>query len=158
MSSVKRVEVSKVRMPRSQSITWEFPSRTTYSAAIRSSSIDADAPRFSSTALSERPTSASSVKFCMLRAPIWITSAASTTASTSRASISSVTIGRPVSSRASLRMSSPSWPSPWNAYGEERGLNAPPRSIVAPASRTARAASIVCSRYSTEHGPAISPK
>ena len=37
----------------------------------------------------------------MLRAPIWITSATSTIASTSRASISSVTIGRPVSALAS---------------------------------------------------------
>ena len=49
-------------------------------------------------------------------------------------------------------------PSPWNVYGEVRGLNAPPRSIVAPASATARAVSSVCSRYSTVHGPAISPK
>ena len=45
---------------------------------------------------------------------------------------SSVTIGSPVSSRASARISSPFAPSPWNAYGEVRGLNAPPRSIVAP--------------------------
>ena len=37
----------------------------------------------------------------MLRAPIWITSATSTTSSMSRTSISSVTTGRPVSSRAS---------------------------------------------------------
>ena len=43
-----------------------------------------------------------------------------------------MTIGRPVSSRASTRISSASSPSPWNAYGEVRGLNAPPRSIVTP--------------------------
>ena len=68
----------------------------------------------------------------MLRAPIWITSAISTTASTSRGSISSVTSGSPVSSRASARIVSASTPSPWNAYGEVRGLKAPPRSIVTP--------------------------
>ena len=39
----------------------------------------------------------------MLRAPIWITSAYSTTSSTWRGSISSVTIGSPVSSRASAQ-------------------------------------------------------
>ena len=66
----------------------------------------------------------------MLRAPIWITSACSTTASTCRGSISSVTIGSPVSSRASTRISSASSPSPLNVYGDVRGLNAPPRSIV----------------------------
>ena len=38
-----------------------------------------------------------------------------------------MTIGRPVSSRASARISSPFGPSPWNAYGDVRGLNAPPR-------------------------------
>ena len=43
-------------------------------------------------------------------------------------------------------------------YGDVRGLNAPPRSIVAPAAATTRAVSSVCSRYSTEQGPAISPK
>ena len=80
------------------------PLLATYSAAISSSSTDADGPRFSSTGLSARPTSASSMKFCMLRAPIWITSAASSTSSTWRGSISSVTIGSPVSSRASRRI------------------------------------------------------
>ena len=70
----------------------------------------------------------------MFRAPIWITSAASSTASTCRGSISSVTTGSPVSSRASRRIASASSPSPWKVYGDVRGLNAPPRSIVAPAS------------------------
>ena len=69
----------------------------------------------------------------MLRAPIWMTSATSRTSSTCRGSMSSVTIGRPVSSRASRRMESASTPSPWKLYGDVRGLNAPPRSIVAPA-------------------------
>ena len=72
-----------------------------YSAAISSSSTVDDAPRFSSTGFRACPTSASSEKFGMLRAPIWITSAVSTTGSTSRGSISSVTSGSPVSSRAS---------------------------------------------------------
>ena len=69
-----------------------------------------------------------------------------------------MTIGRPVSSRASARISRPFAPRPWNAYGDERGLNAPPRSTVAPAAATARAVSSVCSRVSTVHGPATSPK
>ena len=93
----------------------------------------------------------------MLRAPIWITSATSATSSSWRGSSSSVTIGSPVSSRASRRMASASTPSPWKAYGDVRGLNAPPRSIVAPAAATTRAVSSVCSRVSTVHGPAMSP-
>ena len=68
----------------------------------------------------------------MLRAPIWITSACSSTASTWRGSISSVTIGSPVSSRASTRISSASSPRPLKVYGDVRGLKAPPRSIVEP--------------------------
>ena len=128
-----------------------------YSAAISSSSIDAAGPRLSSTGLSVLPTSESRLKFCMLRAPIWITSACSSSASTCRGSINSVTIGRPVSSRASTRISSASSPSPLKVYGDVRGLNAPPRSIVEPACATARAVSNVCSRYSTVHGPAINP-
>ena len=58
----------------------------------------------------------------MLRAPTWITSATSSTGSTSRASISSVTIGRPVAAFASASSRRPSTPRPWNAYGEVRGL------------------------------------
>ena len=46
-------------------------------------------------------------------------------------------------------------PSPWKAYGEVRGLNAPPRRIVAPAAATASAVSNSWSRLSTEQGPAI---
>jgi hypothetical protein len=71
--------------------------------------------------------------------------------------MSSVTTGRPVSSPASRKSWSASTPSPWKVYGEVRGLNAPPRSIVAPAAATTRAVSSVCSRYSTEQGPAMSP-
>src|SRR5512143_2149585 len=69
--------------------------------------------------------------------------------------MTSVTIGRPVSSRAFASHSSPCSPSPWKLYGEDRGLNAPPRSTVAPASRTRRAVSTICRSVSTEHGPAI---
>ena len=46
-------------------------------------------------------------------------------------------------------------PRPWNAYGEVRGLNAPPRRTVAPEAATDSAVSISCSRLSTEHGPAM---
>ena len=153
-----RVDVSKVLMPRSQRMIRSFPSLATYSAAIRSSSTEVEAPRLSNTGLSARPTSDRRRKFWLLRAPIWITSVASTTCSTWRGSISSVTTGSPVSSRASRRIASASRPSPWKVYGDVRGLNAPPRSIVAPAAATTRAVSSVCSRYSTEQGPAISPK
>src|SRR5438477_188299 len=107
-------------MPRSHRITCALPSRTMYSAAISSSSIEAAGPRFSSTGLSVLPTSESRLKFCMLRAPIWITSACSSTASTCRGSISSVTIGRPVSSRASTRIASASSPSPLKVGGDVR--------------------------------------
>ena len=75
MSSVLRVAVSKVRMPRSQRITSRLPSLRMYSADISHSSIVAERPRLSSTGLPARPTSASSWKFCMLRAPIWRMSA-----------------------------------------------------------------------------------
>ena len=47
---------------------------------------------------------------------------------------------------------------PWKEYGEVRGLNAPPRRIVAPASLQAFAVSITCSGVSTEQGPAITAK
>ena len=44
---------------------------------------------------------------------------------------------------------------PWNSYGEVRGLNAPPRRIVAPAFLTACAVWSNCRSSSTEHGPAM---
>ena len=69
--------------------------------------------------------------------------------------MTSVMTGSPVRSRASARSRRPAMPSPWKAYGEVRGLNAPPRRIVAPAAATASAVSNSCSRLSTEHGPAI---
>ena len=51
----------------------------------------------------------------MLRAPTCSTSAYAATSSTSRVSITSVTIGRPVSARASASILSPSSFMPWNA-------------------------------------------
>ena len=65
-----------------------------------------------------------------------------------------MTTGSPVSSRAAARIRSPSSPSPWNAYGLVRGLNAPPRSSRAPAAFTPRATVSICSSDSTAHGPA----
>src|SRR6478752_3094331 len=56
---------------------------------------------------------------------------------------------------ASCRIRRPSSPSPWNEYGELRGLNAPPRSTFAPARRTAVAAAITCCSLSSEQGPAM---
>jgi hypothetical protein len=97
----------------------------------------------------------SSVKFCMLRAPICTTSAYSATACAPSSSSASVTIARPVASRALASSSSPARPSPWNAYGDDRGLYAPPRSATAPAALTACADARICASLSTEHGPAI---
>ena len=64
-------------------------------------------------------------------------------------------MGSPVCSRAWQSMSSPSYANPWKEYGDVRGLNAPPRSTVAPASFTACATAEICSLLSTEQGPAI---
>src|SRR2546427_664175 len=69
--------------------------------------------------------------------------------------MTSVTTGSPVSRLASARYLSPSSSSPWNEYGDVRGLNAPPLKTRAPAALTFAATSNTCSRDSTEHGPAI---
>ena len=127
-----------------------------YSAARSHSSIVPERPRFSITGMRVRPTALRSEKFCMLRVPICSTSANSATMSTCAGSITSVMMGRPVRSRASASRRSPSRPSPWKAYGEVRGLNAPPRRSVAPASATPCATSKSWSRDSIEQGPAIS--
>ena len=50
---------------------------------------------------------------------------------------------------------SPSSPRPWKLYGDERGLNAPPRSTLAPARLTAAAVAFTCASFSAEHGPAM---
>ena len=155
MSRVLRVAGSKVRMPRSHSTTSRLPRWAMYSAAISHSSTVAVIPRLSSTGLPASPTACSSPKLAMLRVPICSMSACSATTGTSRASTTSVTIGRPVASRVSTRISRPSRPRPWKAYGEVRGLKAPPRSRVAPAARAMCAASSVCAAVSTAHGPAM---
>ena len=69
MSQVLRVAVSKVRMPRSQSITLGLPWATMYSADISSSLMVELMPRLSSTGRPQPPSDFSSAKFCMLRAP-----------------------------------------------------------------------------------------
>ena len=130
-----RIAGSKERTPRSQSTMSRLPRCAMYSAAISHSSYVAVSPRLSITGLPAAPTACSSGKFCMLRVPIWSMSACSATTSTSAASMTSVTTGSPVSARTSARIRSPATPSPWNAYGEVRGLYAPPRSSVAPARR-----------------------
>ena len=71
MSNVLRVAVSNVRMPRSQRMTSLLPPLSTYSADSSHSSIVAEMPRLISTGLRACPSSRSSVKFCMLRAPTW---------------------------------------------------------------------------------------
>ena len=75
MSNVLRVAVSNVRMPRSHRMTSLLPPLSTYSADSSHSSIVAEMPRLSSTGFRACPSSRSSVKFCMLRAPTWKMSA-----------------------------------------------------------------------------------
>ena len=108
-SCVFRVYVSKVRMPRSHRMTFSLPPARMYSALISHSSIVADRPRFSRMGFLVCPSSRSKSKFCMLRAPTWITSTSSTKRSISCGAISSVTMGSPVSLRASFNNSSPSY-------------------------------------------------
>ena len=153
MSRVLRVDGSKVRTPRSQSTTSRFPRCAMYSAAISHSSMVAVIPRLRSTGLPASPTACSRPKFDMFLVPTCSMSACSATAGTSRASTTSVTNGSPVASRTSMRISRPRIPSPWNAYGEVRGLNAPPRMIAAPAALAISAASRVCWGVSTAQGP-----
>src|SRR4051812_3025177 len=52
-------------------------------------------------------------------------------------------------------MRSPSSPWPWKLYGDDRGLNAPPRRNLPPARFTAAAVALTCSSVSAEHGPAM---
>ena len=65
-----RVTLSNPFTPRSHSTTSELPCDKMYSALISKSSTVALIPRLSSTGLRVRPTSVSSTKFCMFRAPI----------------------------------------------------------------------------------------
>src|SRR5450759_1410102 len=60
----------------------------------------------------------------MLRAPIWSTSACSATRATGRGSMTAVTTGSPVASRASASMASPWAPSPWKPHGDVRAHGA----------------------------------
>src|ERR1019366_6420046 len=76
----------------------------TYSAAIKNSSRVAERPRLSSTGLRNLPARLSREKFCMLRAPIWTTSAHSATSSRLSLSMASVTMRRPKRSRISALM------------------------------------------------------
>ena len=112
ISVVLRVAVSKVRIPRSHSITRGFPPARIYSDAINSSSIVADIPRLSKIGTRVSPIARSSEKFCILRAPIWSTSTYFVITSTCATDMTSATIGIPVTSRASARYSRPSSPNP----------------------------------------------
>src|SRR5438477_2216806 len=154
-SSVLRVYVSKVRIPRSQNIRLQLPLESTYSPASSHSSIFMESPRFNKIGFFVLAAPISNWKFCAFLAPICKMSAYSATISACASDNNSVIIARPVSRRALARSLSPFSPSPWNSYGEVRGLNAPPRKTVAPASLTAFAVAISCFSLSTEHGPAI---
>src|SRR6266436_1849976 len=77
------------------------------------------------------------------------------TRSTVDSSSASVTTLSPNLSRTSARIFNASSPRPANAYGEVRGLNAPPRKNCAPLRCTASATEKACSRLSIGHGPQI---
>ena len=154
-SRVFLVYSTNVRIPRSQRITLWFPPERMYSALMRNSFSVAARPRLSRTGLEIFDSARRSFVFCILRAPTCRRSAYSATTSTSAASMTSVTIPRPVLSLAFARSFSPSSPIPWNTYGLVRGLYAPPRSKRAPAAFTASADRRICCSDSTEQGPAI---
>jgi hypothetical protein len=152
-SMVFRVDVSNVRIPRSQRITsLFFPAERMYSADWSHSSIVAESPRFSRTGLWICAHSFRRSKFCMFRAPTWRMSAYFATTSTLSGDMTSVTIFIPVSSRASTRHLRPSSPSPWNEYGEVLGLKAPPRRIVTPRAESRCADSRIIFRLSPRRG------
>src|SRR5216110_2798156 len=92
-----------------------LPPLRTYSAESSHSWIDVAMPRLSSTGFLASATRLSNEKFWTLRAPIWRMSAYSATTSTLSGSITSVTIGRPVSRLASARNFRPASSRPWNA-------------------------------------------
>ena len=102
-------------MPRSQNTTLSLPPAMMYSAALSHSLMVAERPRFKSTGVCTLPTSLSSWKFCMLRAPIWIMSAYFVMSSTSLMFTISVTTLSPVLSAASRSIFSPSSASPWKS-------------------------------------------
>src|SRR4030095_10233934 len=91
----------------------------------------------------------------MFRAPTWEMSQYLAISSIWLMSMTSEMIFRLCASAALRSIFSPCSPSPWNAYGELRGLNAPPRRILAPARLTAAAVTGACSSVSAEHGPAM---
>jgi len=114
-SSVFRVESSKVRIPRSQRITWRLPAARQYSALIRNSLIVVIIPRFRRMGRFDLPILLRRVKFCTLRAPTWRMSAYSAIASASWGFITSVITGIPAASPAFLSILSPFSSSPWKA-------------------------------------------
>ena len=113
-SRVLRVAVSKVRIPRSQRITLGLPPAMMYSALINSSWTVEAKPRLRSTGLVVLPSCFNSSKFCMLRAPTWMTSM-SAKRSSCEMSMISLTTGIPAFLPAAIRNFSPLSRSPWKA-------------------------------------------
>ena len=110
-----RVAVSKVRMPRSQRMTWVLPPSSRYSAASSHSSTVAENPRLRSTGRRTFPSARSRAKFCMFRAPTWSTSTWSIIEASCDVSSTSATTGSPWRAPDRPRIVSPASPRPWKA-------------------------------------------
>ena len=152
MSMVLRVIVSKVRMPRSQRTTCRLPRAAMYSAAHQQLLERRARPRLSSTGRpAARPRASSSEKFCMLRAPIWSMSAPGPPWAELSTSITSVTIGRPVTARASREQLRPS-SSALEAVGRGPRLEGAAAQDARALARTGSAVATICSSDSTERG------
>ena len=85
-----------MRMPRSHNITRVFPPAKIYSADISNSSMVAESPRLSKTAVRVSPMARKRLKFCILRAPSWKISTYLVIISICETAITSTTSGKPV--------------------------------------------------------------
>src|SRR5437667_11541558 len=93
----------------------------------------------------------------MLRVPSCSTSAYCATSPTSPGETTSVTTLRPVSARAAAIIFNADSPSPWNEYGEVRGLNDPRRTYEPPGPGPGPQDSISIPTPSTINGPPMTP-
>ena len=134
-----------------------LPPASMYSADSSHSSIVAEMPRLSSIGLARvgRARAAASSSACCARRPAGCRAYCSIS-SICAISMTSVTSLRSCRSAARAQhLAGPLRRGPGSCTGELRGLNAPPRSTLAPARLTAAAVVSTCSSDSAEHGPAM---